>query len=92
MSLFHAGTMVSHPIEEGDAGVILRKNGEYQFFSTHDQIDPKNLTDRQYEQAMILQAFAVALKFPEVMEALAKMALDPKIAGVEPTVGVEPKQ
>jgi hypothetical protein len=69
------------PIQEGDAGLILRKNGDFQIFNTHASIDPENLTDRQREHGDILRAFSLALQIPNVMELLKAMSNDPAIIG-----------
>jgi hypothetical protein len=66
-------------IEEGDAGVILKKNGEFVVFNTHGAIDPDNLTDRQVEQGQQLLGIAAALRVPQLMEVLLKVANDPTV-------------
>lgn len=68
------------PINEGDAGIVLPKEGDFYVFST-GAIDPENMTDRQIEQGRVLLAFSVALKIPRIMEVLFRMSEDPVIAG-----------
>lgn len=81
MSLITAANLATQPIQEGDAGLILRKDGNFHIFNCHATIDVDNLTPRQIEQVEILQAFAVALKHPQVMEVLKTMSNDPRIVG-----------
>lgn len=81
MALVRIGNLMTYPIQEGDAGVILRRDGSYHFFNTHAGLDGANLTARQLEQAETLLAFAVALEHPAIMELLKNMASDPAITG-----------
>lgn len=81
MALIEISNLASHPIQEGDAGIILRKDGSFQIFNTHAALDADNLTDRQMEQAEMLMAFAVAIHVPAVMEVLKQMAADPLVVG-----------
>jgi hypothetical protein len=74
-------------LEEGDAGIILKKNGEFLLWNTHAAIDPENLTERQAEQARILAAFTAALRIPEIMAVLLDVASDPHIFGSTIDVG-----
>ena len=69
------------PIEEGDAGVVLTKNGKFFVFNTHDNFDPSNMTERQIEQGKMIQALSVALQIPQIMDVLLQMASDPNIVG-----------
>lgn len=69
------------PIQEGDAGVILKKDGTFEIFNAHANIDPANMTERQLEQGQILMALSVALKIPAVMAILVNMANDPNVVG-----------
>lgn len=71
--------MTSTPIGEGDAGVILKKDGSFQVFNTYKTFDPENITDRQREQVEAVMAFSVALKFPAIMQILVQMSQDPDI-------------
>jgi hypothetical protein len=52
--------IVSAPIEEGDAGIILKPDGSFKVFST-GAIDPKHLTNGQVDQGTKLIALSVAL-------------------------------
>lgn len=69
------------PIGEGDAGVVLKKDGTFALFNTHENFDPANMTERQIEQATILTAFKTALRHPSVMQVLIEVSNDPRIAG-----------
>jgi hypothetical protein len=70
--------VVSAPIEDGDAGIILKADGNFKVFSTGIEGD---LTPAQIAQGKKLMALAVALKFPEVMAILERMASDPAVVG-----------
>ncbi len=92
MALINSENLADKPIEPGDAGLILRKNGDFQIFTTHEiKLDPANLTDRQIEQGQILMAFAVALQIPRIMELLVQMSNDPDIVGHDDVVNVGEK-
>lgn len=69
------------PIQEGDAGVVLKKDGSFQIFNTHADFDPTKMTDRQIEQATILNAFKTALLHPAVLQVLIEVSNDPRIVG-----------
>jgi hypothetical protein len=77
-SLLTLEDTVTSPIEHGDAGVILKPDGTFKVFSTG--VDGA-LTPAQEAQARKLIALAVALRFPEVMAVLERMADDPNIVG-----------
>ena len=70
MALLSQEHVTSGRIEEGDAGVILKKDGSFQLFNTHESISSDSMTERQIEQGRTLLAFSVALQVPAVMEAL----------------------
>jgi hypothetical protein len=78
-ALISAANLVSQPIGEGDAGIILRKDGSFQIFNTHENIDSENLTERQVQQGEILMAFAVAMQIPDVMKLLVNISKDPEV-------------
>jgi hypothetical protein len=77
-SLLKLENMVSAPIQEGDAGVILKPDGTFKVFSTGVKGE---LTPAQHEQGRKLLAIAVALQHPEIMDILHRMAADPAIVG-----------
>jgi hypothetical protein len=72
--LYTAKNVTAEPISEGDAGIILKPNGEFQIFNCHDNIDPNNMTDVQKEQGMKLIALATALKYPQLIGMLIEFA------------------
>ena len=79
MSSFFTNTdLVLSPIQEGDAGIVLKPDGSFQVFTT-GQIDPKNLTEAQIQQGEKLVALSLALKIPAVMDILVQMVNDPAI-------------
>lgn len=79
-ALLKAENLVSAPIEDGDAGFILKPNGEFKIFST-GAIDAENMTDAQRAQGDKLLALACAVAIPEVMAMLIQMSRDPAIVG-----------
>lgn len=72
--------LVSAPIAEGDAGIILKTDGSFRVFSCA-KLDPENLTPAQREQGEKLVALAVALSQPTIMDLLLTMSKDPAIVG-----------
>jgi hypothetical protein len=76
--LFKPSNIIDKPIETGDCGVILRKDGSFQIFST-GEIDPNNLTDRQVEQSTLLMAITICFNLPELKQSLIKLATDPGV-------------
>ncbi|UIN38381.1 hypothetical protein [Methylobacterium oryzae] len=77
-SLLTLENTVTSPIEHGDAGVILKPDGTFKVFSTG--IDGP-LTPAQEAQGRKLIALSIALRYPEVMMVLERMANDPAIVG-----------
>lgn len=75
--------LVNRPITEGDCGVILRKDGGFQIFST-GKIDPGNMTELQMEQGLLLTALSLCLAAPQLRQMLLQMASDPAIIGTNP--------
>jgi hypothetical protein len=82
MALLNLLQVTATPIEEGDAGVILKKDGTFQVFNTHTDLDPKNLTEMQIQQGRMILGLTIALKVPEIMEKLIELALDESANGV----------
>ncbi|SER27442.1 hypothetical protein SAMN05216548_11459 [Faunimonas pinastri] len=79
-ALLNHENVTATPIEEGDAGIILKPDGTFKVFST-GLIDGANLTTAQQEQGKRLMALSVALAHPQVMDILLQMAADPDIVG-----------
>ena len=77
-SLLTLENTVTSPIEHGDAGVILKPDGTFRVFSTGVE---GALTPAQEAQGKKLIALAIALRYPEVMQVLERMANDPDIVG-----------
>ena len=67
------------PIEEGDAGIILKPDGSFQIFNTHKHIDGTNLTPEQLRQGRILLALATASAHPELLDVLLEVSNDPDV-------------
>ncbi|AMB48323.1 hypothetical protein [Methylobacterium sp. AMS5] len=82
-ALLTADDFVSAPIEEGDAGVILKEDGTFKVFSTA-KLGADGLTEAQQKQGTLLMALAVALKNPTIMETLITMSRDPRVVGENP--------
>lgn len=78
--------IVSSPIAEGDAGVILKADGSWNVFST-SKLGETGLSPAQMEQGKKLIALSVALKHPQIMEILMQMANDPALVGDTVDVG-----
>lgn len=74
MALLQQEQLMVTGIEEGDAGLILKKDGSFHLFNTHKDIDQSALTERQVEQGKILLSFSVALQSPQIMELLHSLA------------------
>lgn len=81
--------IIKRPIQEGDCGVILRKEGGFDLFST-GSVDPDQLTVIQMEHGLIMTALAILLRAPETRTMLIKLASDPEIVGEDP-FGVDRK-
>ena len=80
VNLIDANQITAIPsIEEGDAGIILKKDGSFQVFNCHATIDAKNMTERQIEQGKQLLGLAAAVKLPELMQVLLDVANNPDV-------------
>ena len=75
--------IIKRPIEEGDCGIILRKNGGFDIFSASITAETI-LTDAQEENGILLTAIAICLKSPEMKNMLIQLATDPAIVGDDP--------
>jgi len=69
---------VTRPIQEGDSGVIIGNDGKFFIFNTHI-IDPANLTPMQRAHGEAIDALSTALRLPQVMDMLKRIANDPSI-------------
>ena len=74
------------PIQEGDAGLILKPDGTFQIFTT-GEIDPKGLTDVQMDQAIRLNCLALALTSEEIMEMLIRIVESEEMDGKRIQIG-----
>lgn len=78
--MLDAGAQPRHPtldeptdpkVYKGDAGVILRADGNFQIFTITDgPITPETMTDVQKWQGAVLMAFALLMNAPTVMDAV----------------------
>jgi hypothetical protein len=67
------------PIEEGDVGIILKKDGSYQVFNTHKNFNPERMTKDQVLQGELLIALTTALAHPKLMNVLKAASMDPEL-------------
>jgi hypothetical protein len=63
--------------EKGDAGIILKANGEFVVWNTFE--NPAAPDEAQLETARKLMGLAAALRLPQVMDVLLQVASDPTI-------------
>lgn len=80
VSLIDLGNLLDTPIQEGDAGIVLKPDGTFRIFTT-GEIDGENLTSAQHEQGRKLIALSLALKHEQIMDVLYAMSEDPRIVG-----------
>jgi hypothetical protein len=81
MSLLTGPQVTATPIEKGDAGIILKKDGTFQLFNTGDINPDAPLSAFQEEMGMKLIALSIPLVHEPVMKMLLEMANDPLIVG-----------
>lgn len=86
--VFTAANLINEPIQDGDAGLILRKDGSFQIFST-GTIDPDALTKRQQEQGELLTLFALVINSPEIRSMLTDVVNS--VSGNGPLIDLGPK-
>jgi hypothetical protein len=65
------------PIQEGDAGIVLKKDGSFQIFTTGDVSG--SLTTEQQVQSTRLMALVVALSTPSIMDSLIEASSEIKL-------------
>lgn len=71
------------PIAVGDAGLVIRQNGEIHIFTTASyDPDPDKLTDEQIVQGRLLQIFTVVAKSEELQEQIGKIVDDLSEKGI----------
>jgi hypothetical protein len=63
--------------EDNEAGITLKADGTFIIWSTFK--DPSHPTEQQIKQMESLTAFAAALKLPQIMDVLVRVANDPVI-------------
>jgi hypothetical protein len=72
--------IVSSPITNGDAGIILKENGSFEIFTSGD-LKNGTLTNEQQVQATKLMALSAALSIPSVMDTLITLSEDKEVFG-----------
>ncbi len=85
-TLLGPSTLLNSPIEEGDAGIVLKPDGTFKVFST-GKIDANNMTEAQLDQGEKLVALSLALTIPQILNMLKTMAADPDVVGQISDVG-----
>lgn len=68
----------STPIQEGDAGIIIRANGKIEVFSTGN-VDISNLTEAQNTQAILIAAICNAVQNDAVLHDLVELLTFSKV-------------
>ena len=81
--------VMKRPIQPGDCGVVLRKEGGFDIFSVGFTVDTQ-MTEAQLENAELLTAIAICLKYPELRNTLLKLATDPEVVGDAPFAITKP--
>jgi hypothetical protein len=74
-------TKTTSPITDGDAGIVIKANGEVCMFNTFGVTRREDFTPQQLETGARLVALMVALRTPQIMAILEQMAQDPDIVG-----------
>lgn len=80
MAIDETNTMRA-PVGEGDAGIVIRKDGRFEVFTVGKLTEP--LTPEQIQQGKTLMALAYALQTPEIMATLER-AVEDQIADGDP--------
>jgi hypothetical protein len=75
--------ILSAPIADGDAGLVLKLNGEFKVFSTTPLDGEGDMTDEQFIQTRKLQALSLVLSSPELMDQLFDVLDQMDEAGVD---------
>jgi hypothetical protein len=68
--MFTEKNLVKGPIENGDAGLVIKQDGTALVFNTFNIADPETVTDEQIETMKNLAALSFALSQPTVMAQL----------------------
>jgi hypothetical protein len=76
-ALFEQTNLAIPKFEKGEAGIIIKANGEFVVWNTFE--NPSNPTEAQLETARKLAGLAAALQLPQVMDVLLQVANDPTI-------------
>ena len=73
---------LDEPIEDGDAGIVLKANGDFQVFTTVGA-DPAAMTDAQAAQGRNLQILALVLGHDELRQQIGELVDQLNAAGVD---------
>lgn len=76
MLTLHSQNVAQPTFDEGDAGIILKKNGDFQIFNTHKSIDPNNLTPEQLAQGKRLIAAGLVMQHSHLLEMVLNAAAE----------------
>lgn len=91
-SLITHENFVTAPVEDSDAGIILKRDGSFKIFSTGNLQNENSLTLEQLEQGRKLIALSVALRCPDIMNFLLSCADDPDLFDDEELLSVGTRQ
>jgi len=64
--------ILSQPIQDGDAGIIIKRDGSFQIFTTGDIAN--TMSPEAIEQGLTLMGVSIALSTPEILLTLKDMA------------------
>ena len=65
-------SFLDEPIEDGDAGIVIKANGDFQVFTTVS-VDPAAMTDAQAAQGRNLQILALVLGHDELRQQIGEL-------------------
>lgn len=75
--------IITRAIEQGDCGIILRKNGGFDLFAAGVTAETV-LMPQQEENGILLTAITICLKFPKMRNMMMRVGTDPEIVGPDP--------
>ena len=75
-------SFLDEPIEDGDAGIVIKANGDFQVFTTVS-VDPAKMTDAQAVQGRNLQILALVLGHDELRQQIGELVDQLNAAGVD---------
>jgi hypothetical protein len=67
------------PIERGDVVLILKPDGSFKVFNTHEGLTLETMTDEMKEQGRRLLGLTAALRLPRLMDICCEVGCDPDV-------------